>query len=189
MPIRYTIDDIEFLPDDENNKYELIGGELFVSHAPHLNHQRTIFNLIFKFGQYLQDNLIGEVFPGPGVIFSREDAVIPDLVFATHETISTKVTGDREKFPGKFNAAPELLIEVLSYGKRDLVRDRVLKRDIYGRFGVEEYWIVDGMLNEIEVYRLKGENHELVKRYTLGEQIESPLLPGFSLNLSDIFKF
>lgn len=189
MPIRYTVDDIEFLPDDENNKYELIGGELFVSHAPHLNHQRTISNILFKFRQYLESHPIGEIFPGPGVIFTRIDAVIPDLVFATHETLATRVTGDNEKFPGKFNAAPELLIEVLSYGKRDLVRDRIRKREIYGKFGVSEYWIVDGMLNEIEVYRLDGENEELVKRFGIDESIESPLLPGFSLKLSDVFKF
>jgi len=189
LPIRYTVDDIEFLPDHENNKYELIGGELFVSHAPHLNHQRTITNLMFKLSQYLENNPIGEIFPGPGVIFSREDAVIPDLVFATHKTIETKVTSNDEKFPGQFNAAPELLIEVLSYGKQDLVRDRVRKREMYGKFGVLEYWIVDGMLNEIEVYRLDGENEELVNRYKVGEAIETPLLPDFSLKVSDIFRF
>lgn len=189
LPIRYTVDDIEFLPDHENNKYELIGGELFVSHAPHLNHQRTITNILGVFLDYFKNHPIGEIFTGPGVIFTHEDAVIPDLVFATHETIETKVTGNDEKFPGKFNAAPELLVEVLSYGKRDLVRDRVRKRELYGKFGVREYWIVDGMLNEIEVYRLDGENEELVKRFEINESIESPLLPGFSLKLSDIFKF
>ncbi|CAN5463685.1 Uma2 family endonuclease [soil metagenome] len=189
LPIRYTVDDIEYLPDDENVKYELIGGELFVSRAPHLNHQRIITNLILGFGEYLRHNPIGEIFPGPGVIFTREDAVIPDLVFATHETVNSKVTADDEKFPGKFNAAPEMLIEVLSYGKRDLVRDRIRKREIYGRFGVKEYWIVDGMVNEIEVYRLDGENEELIKRFEINESIESPLLPGFELRLSDIFKF
>ncbi len=188
LPIRYTVDDVEFLPDHENNKYELIGGELFVSHAPHLNHQRSIANLILEFGIYLRQHPIGEIFHGPGVIFTRQDAVIPDLVFATHETIETKVTGNDEKFPGKFNAAPELLIEVLSYGSRDLVRDRVRKREIYGQFGVREYWIVNGMLNEIEVYRLDGENEVLVNHYRIGEAIETPLLPEFSLKLSDIFK-
>ena len=188
LPIRYTVDDIEFLPDHEHNKYELIGGELFVSHAPHLNHQRTITNLILAFGRYLQQHPVGEIFTGPGVIFSREDAVIPDLVFATHETINSKVTADDEKFPGKFNAAPELLIEVLSYGKRDLIRDRIRKREIYGKFGVKEYWIVDGLLNQIEVYRLDGENEDLVKRFEIDESIETPLLPGFSLKLSDTFR-
>ena len=143
---------------------------------------------MFKFSQYLENHAIGEIVPGPGVIFTREDAVIPDLVFATHETIQTKVTANDEKFPGKFNAAPELLIEVLSYGQGDLVRDRIRKRDIYGRFGVKEYWIVDGMLNQIEVYRLDGENEELVKRFEIGESIETLLLPDFSLKLSDIFR-
>ncbi len=187
--MRYTIDDIEFLPDHENNKYELIEGELFVSHAPHLNHQRTVTNIIGVFLDYFKIHPIGEIFPGPGVIFDRENAAIPDLVFATHETVNSKVTDHDEKFPGKFNAAPELLIEVLSYGKRDLNRDRVRKREVYGKFGVKEYWIVDGRVNEIEVYRLDGETEVLVGRFGIGESIESPLLPGFSLRLSDIFRF
>ena len=44
------------------------------------------------------------------------------------------------------------------------------------------------MLNQIEVYRLDGENEELVKRFEIGESIETPLLPGFTLKLTDIFK-
>lgn len=77
---------------------------------------------------------------------------------------------------------------MLSFGTSDVKRDRTRKREIYGKFGVKEYWIVDGMLNQIEVYRLNGEDQELVKIYRLGEAIETPLLPDFSLKLTDIFK-
>lgn len=52
FPIRYTVDDIEYLPDDGDVKYELIGGELFVSRAPHLNHQRIITNILGVFLDY-----------------------------------------------------------------------------------------------------------------------------------------
>src|SRR5687768_13200618 len=85
LPITYTVDDLEFMPED-TNRYELMGGKLFVSRAPHLDHQRTITNLIFQFSLYLDRNAIGEIFTTPGVIFSPQDAVIPDLVFARHET-------------------------------------------------------------------------------------------------------
>ncbi|MCY7375903.1 MAG: Uma2 family endonuclease, partial [Pyrinomonadaceae bacterium] len=146
LPIRYTVDDLEFMPDD-TNRYELIGGKLFVSRAPHLDHQRTVTNFIFQFQSYLEKNPIGEIFTTPGVIFSPKDAVIPDLVFATHETVKKNVAGEDERFEGKFIAAPELLIEILSNGKQDLKRDRVFKRELYGKYGVKEYWVVDGLFN------------------------------------------
>ena len=188
LPIRYTVDDLEFMPEDTNH-YELIGGKLFVSRAPHLDHQRTITNLIYEFQFYLKKNPTGEIFTTPGVIFSSKDAVIPDLVFATHETIKRNVAGEDEKFDGKFIAAPELMIEILSYGKQDVKRDRVFKRQLYGDYGVAEYWVVDGLFNTIEVYRLTDGGQQLVKRFEIHETIESPLLPDFSLKLTDIFKF
>ena len=188
LPITYTADDLEFMPED-TNRYELIGGKLIVSRALHLDHQRTVTNLLFQFQLYLRENPIGIVVTTPGVIFGKEDAVIPDLVFATNETIKNAVAGADEKFEGKFTAAPELLIEILSYGKKDIARDRVVKRELYGKYGVKEYWVVDGMFNTIEVYRLTKEGLDRIKRFEIHESIETPLLPGFSLNLSDIFKF
>jgi len=187
LPIRYTVDDLECIPED-TNRYELIGGKLFVSRAPHLDHQRTITNLIYQFSLYLDKTPIGEIFTTPGVIFSPKDAVIPDLVFATHETIQKNVAGEEAKFDGKFIAAPELMIEILSYGKQDVKRDRVFKRQLYGDYGVKEYWVVDGLFNTIEVYQLEDGGQQLVKRFEIYETIETPLLPDFSLKLSDIFR-
>ena len=188
LPIRYTVDDLDFMPEDDN-RYELIGGKLFMSRAPHLDHQRTVTNLIYQFQSYLEKNPIGEIFTTPGVIFSKEDAVIPDLVFATHETVRKNVAGTNDKFDGKFLAAPELIIEILSYGKKDIERDRVVKRELYGKYRVKEYWIIDGMFNTIEVYRLEEKGLERVKRFEIQESIETPLLTDFSLKLTDIFKF
>jgi Uma2 family endonuclease len=188
LPIRYTVDDLELMPED-TNRYELIGGEIFVSRAPHLDHQRTVTNFIIVFSDYLKKNPIGEIFTTPGVIFSKEDAVIPDLVFASNETIEKAVPKRDEKFDGKFIAAPELLIEILSYGKADIERDRVVKRELYGKYGVQEYWVVDGMFNTIEVYRLTAEGLDRIKRFEVDETIETPLLPDFELKLTDIFKF
>ena len=188
LPIRYTADDLEFMPED-TNRYELIGGTLCVSRAPRLDHQRTVTNLIYEFQFYLKRNPIGEIFTTPGVIFSPQDAVIPDLVFATHETVEKSVAKTDEKFEGKFLAAPELLIEILSYGKKDIERDRVHKRELYGKYGVKEYWVIDGLFNTIEVYRLKKEGLDRIKRFEIHETIETTLLPDFSLKLTDIFKF
>src|SRR5215213_6871119 len=180
LPIRYTVDDLELMPED-TNRYELIGGEILVSRAPHLDHQRTVTNFIIVFSDYLKKNPIGEIFSTPGVIFNEEDAVIPDLVFAMNETITRLVPKTGEKFDGKFIGAPELLIEILSYGKQDVERDRVIKRKLYGKYGVQEYWVVDGMFKTIEVYRLTEQGLDRIKRFEVHEIIETPLLPDFAL--------
>jgi hypothetical protein len=49
LPLFYTVDDLDALPHDESKKYEIIGGKLFVSRAPHLNHQRVVSNLLVVF--------------------------------------------------------------------------------------------------------------------------------------------
>ena len=167
LPIRYTVEDLDFMPED-TNRYELIKGELLVSHAPHLDHQKLASNLNIELGIYLRKNPIGIVIQTPGIIFSQDDAVIPDLVFAAHETVEKAVIQAGEKFEGKFNAAPELIIEILSYGKKDIERDRVHKRELYGKYGVKEYWVVDGFLirSRFIVRQTKDWNESSVSKFT-----------------------
>ncbi len=188
LPIKFTVDDLDFMPND-TNRYELIGGKLFVSRAPHLDHQLLITNFISAFGESLRKNPIGIVVTQPGVTFSQRDAVIPNLVFATHETVRQTVAGEDQQFEGKFTAAPDLLIEILSYSKQDVKRDRIYKRTLYGDYGVQEYWVVDGLFNAIEVYRLEENGLNLFRRFEIYESIETPILPDFSLKLTDIFRF
>ena len=139
LPIRFTVDDLDCMPDVELKKYEIIGEKLFTgSRAAHLNHQLLASRLLIEFGIYLENNPIGEIVTEPGIIFTKEDAVIPDLVFATHETLKQNVS-IKGKFEGKFNAAPDLIIEILSSSKKDIERDRVYKRSLYSEQKVKEY--------------------------------------------------
>src|SRR6185295_13515105 len=104
-----TVADLDACPDD-NNRYELIEGELFVSRAPGIPHQRVLLNLIIGLTEYLAHHPIGVLVPGAGAVFSDYDAVIPDLVFVRSERWLQVVTGE------KFTGAPDLVIEVLSPG-------------------------------------------------------------------------
>jgi Uma2 family endonuclease len=89
-----TIADVDSMPED-GNRYELIEGELFVSRADTLIHQGTVRNGLVLFAQYLQENPLGEILPGPGVIFSDFSGVIPDLVYFSHERAKEIAIGDR----------------------------------------------------------------------------------------------
>jgi len=120
-----TVADLEKYPDDDGNRYELIEGELFVSTAPGLPHQFVLQNLQVALVNFLRKNPIGRVVPGAGAVFSNFDAVIPDLVFVSNERWSQIVANDR------FNAAPEIVIEVLSHGAENQRRDLMAKHRLY----------------------------------------------------------
>ncbi|MBV9209591.1 MAG: Uma2 family endonuclease [Acidobacteria bacterium] len=178
-----TVSDLGALPED-GQKYELINGGLYVSRAPHIHHQLAISNILFAFWTYLKTDSIGKIVPGPGVIFTEYDAVIPDLVFLTNESYRQIISPE-----GKLTAAPELAIEILSLGADNVRRDRVVKRKLYGEHGVKEYWIVDLLTLSVEVYRLQGSSLELIETQKVGDEVTSPLLPDFALKVADIFQF
>ncbi len=175
-----TVADLDACPDD-SNRYELIGGELFVSRAPGLPHQFVIQNLQIAFVDYLRLNPIGKVVPGAGAIFSGYDAVIPDLAFVRNERWDQVVTGE------KFTGSLDLVIEVLSPGAENRRRDLLVKRQLYGKYGVLEYWVVDSENRLVEVYRLQEDRLESIATLRNSDEITTPLLPEFRLSVSTIF--
>ena len=176
-----TVAELDACPDD-GNRYELIEGELFVSRAPGIPHQRVLLNLEMAFGKYLDDHPIGILVPGAGAVFSDYDAVIPDLVFVSNERWSDVVTDIR------FTAAPDLVIEIMSPGKENRDRDSLVKRQLYGKYGVAEYWIVDSENRLVEVYRLNKDRLESIATFRNGDETTTPLLPEFRLSVSSVFK-
>jgi Uma2 family endonuclease len=176
-----TVADLEAIPYDEWHQYELIEGELYVSCAPGIPHQLVLHNLQIELGNYLRQNPIGTLVPGPGAVFSDYDSVIPDIVFVSKDRWEGIVADDR------FYAAPDLVIEILSPGSTNRSRDLELKRKLYGKYGVQEYWVVDRWARSVMVFRLAGKTLEEVTTLKETDELESPLLPGLSLKLSDIF--
>lgn len=175
-----TVADLDACPDD-SNRYELIEGELFVSRAPGIPHQRVLNNLQLALGAYLKEHPTGIVVPGAGAVFSDYDAVIPDLVFVRNERWSEVVTEIR------FTGAPDLVIEILSPGKENRDRDLLVKRQLYAKYEVAEYWIIDAENRLVQAYRLQKQQLEDVGTWRNGDEVTTPLLPGFELGVSSIF--
>ena len=176
-----TVADLDAFPDDDGNRYELIGGELFVSRAPGIPHQRVLHNLQMEFGSYLKIHPIGILVPGAGAIFSDYDAVIPDLAFVRNERWDQVVNGE------KFTGAVDLVIEILSPGTQNRQRDLSAKRQLYEKYGVKEYWIVDSENREVIVLRLQGQTPEDIATLKSDDELASPLLSGFQLKVSTVF--
>jgi Uma2 family endonuclease len=176
-----TTEDLIALPDD-GNTYELIEGELIVSRTPTLTHQRILGNLLFEIKNYLARNPIGEVFPTPGVIFDKYNSVIPDLVFLTNEQL------ERVGAQSHIHVAPALAVEIVSPGRENARRDRVVKLQVYGKFGVGEYWVADPESRTLEIYRpTEGALGLAAMLSSGGDEVITPALPGFRCALGKVF--
>jgi Uma2 family endonuclease len=179
---RWTVAEVEALPYDEWRRYEVIDGELFVSTAPHFEHQAACTKGSRALDEWNDETGLGRVFVAPGVIFSESDGVMPDVVWVSRERLAQIADS-----AGHLRGAPELVAEVLSPGRANERRDRETKLRLYSRYGVEEYWLLDWRTRTVVVYRRAGETLARVARLSVGDTLTTPLLPGFSLPLSRLF--
>jgi len=180
--VKLTYDDFLLFPDD-GNRHELIDGEHYVTSSPASKHQRIVWNLNGLLYIYLQDHKVGKAFGAPlDVIFSQFDVVEPDLLFVSTERAGKVLTETNVQ------GAPDLVVEIGSPSTRK--RDETIKRRLYERFGVVEYWVIDPELDAIKVYRRSSDRYERVAELTLeaGDTLTTPLFPGLDLPLSKIFE-
>jgi Uma2 family endonuclease len=172
------------MPDDGGwKRYEIIDGELFVTRAPHIRHQKAGGKLYFALEAWSQSAQLGEPLQTPGVVFSPNDAVIPDVVWVSHDCLANGVDAS-----GHLIVAPELMVEVLSPGDLNEQRDKEVKLKLYSRYGVQEYWIVSWQRKTLEIYRRENAQLSLFGTLLEADTLTSPLLPGFSVAMANIFQ-
>ena len=172
--VRFTYEDLQHFPDD-NKRRELIDGEVYVTPAPNIRHQRIVGNLYRSIGNFLEENPLGEVFVAPAdVIFSEEDDDItePDIIYLSKEK------ADKVSQRG-IEGAPDWLIEVTSPSTRK--RDFTLKLKLYQKYSVRLYWIID---LDAEMIHVWDEGKHQV--YDEDGVMKVPLLPGLELSTSDL---
>ena len=179
--IRWTTADLELLPDS-SNRYEIIDGNLHVTRAPHWNHQKAIAKTNLVLGGWSESTGLGETVSTPGIIFTDADNVIPDLVWIRKARLGAALDES-----GHLTVAPELIVEVLSPGTDNERRDREIKLKLYASRGVQDYWILDWRLQQVEVYRRQEGSLQLVTTLFSGDTLTSPLLPGFSCDVGRLF--
>lgn len=183
-PLRWTTRDLDAMPDDGGwKRYEIIDGELIVTRAPHIRHQGTAGKLHVRLETWSETTGMGSAFQTPGVIFSPTDAVIPDVVWISRERLANGIDQ-----AGHLIVAPELIIEVLSPGELNEQRDKEVKLKLYSLHGVQEYWIANWQLKTLEIYRRSDAQLHLVVTLLEGDTLTSPLLPGFSTPIAQIFQ-
>ena len=147
-----TYEDYVLLPND-GKRYEILEGELTVTPAPSTKHQTASVNLLVLLSQYIKERDLGKLFHAPiDLILESTSVLQPDLLFvskARQRIITEKA----------IEGAPDLVIEILSPGTSRT--DRVTKAQIYARYSVPAYWIVDPEQEVIEIYLQEADGYRL----------------------------
>ena len=176
--IKLTYADYRQTSDDE--RYELLDGELIMTPAPNIAHQSVQVELGAQLYIFVKAKELGRVFFAPtDVALSDTDVVQPDLLF---------ISVEREHILTRANiqGAPDLVVEIRSEATAE--RDETLKRKLYAEHGVQEYWLVDPESMTVTVLLLGRDGFEEVATYWKGQTLTSPTLPGFSVNLDELFR-
>jgi len=143
---RWTYAEFARLPSEGSTRYEVIDGGLAVTPAPTGAHQIVVSHLLRILAPFVHDRGLGIVLPSPiDVLFGEGDYFEPDVVFVREE--HAHLIGARG-----IEGPPDLVVEILSPSTAE--RDRGIKLERYGHFGVPEYWIIDLEVGAIEVWRL-----------------------------------
>ncbi len=179
---RLTVDDYLLMPDN-GKSLQLIDGDFIMAPSPNLKHQEVSRNIQEQFSEFLKKDSIGKILNAPmDYYIDNYNVVQPDLIYISKKKY-------RILFEKGVRNTPDLLIEIIS--KKTESTDRDLKRDLYWRVGVKEYWIVDINEESIEVYKYKSEGYRLEKIYKKenNDKIMTELLKGLKIDLNKVFYF
>jgi Uma2 family endonuclease len=169
--------DLLALPDD-GRRYEIIEGELYEMPAPSWAHATVITNLISALIPLVM-GLGGRWRTAPlDVFFQGADPVQPDIVVLLPESQARPTERGVE-------GPPDLLIEVLSPSNRG--HDLLLKRSLYARAGVREYWLVDPEARTVEILALDRDAFHLAVAASAEKPLDSPLLGHLPIAADDLF--
>ncbi|MBU1487842.1 Uma2 family endonuclease [bacterium] len=175
----FTYEDYLIWDIGPDKRYELIGGEILMVPSPDMFHQTVSIEIEFRIKQLLEKTGLGRVFDAPcDVVLSSENIVQPDIIFIARENLSI-ITKENIK------GSPDLLIEIIS--KKSAQRDRIIKKRLYEKRGVKEYWLVDPDRKEIEVLTLKEGVYEIYGLFKGSDMLTSSVLEGFCLKVGEVF--
>jgi len=172
--LKFTYEEYLAFPED-GKRHELIAGDHYVTPAPLTKHQRIVATLHRLIGPVVHERSLGTVLCSP------VDVVQPDFLFIS--TARSSIITEQN-----IQGAPDLVVEILSDSTRKT--DEGIKHTLYERAQVQEYWIIDPHAETVKIFQLREGRYKSTQELTTTPDrttITTPLLPGLSLSLHEIF--
>ncbi len=179
--VYFTYRDIESFPEwPDSDLIEIINGDLFIVPSTTISHQRISSKLEFQLQLFLQTNKLGEVLHAPiDVVLSEENVVIPDIIFVLNDNRS--IIKDKN-----IEGSPDLIIEITSTNKK---RDLISKKQLYEKYRVKEYIIINPEENFVLTYILGEEGkYNKGKEYKLTQSFPIHTLNNLIIKVDDIIE-
>ena len=163
--------------------YDLIEGELLAAPSPTRRHQAITRKLAFALVAHVEAHQAGWIYFAPldVTLMDAEPPIVvqPDILFVARGHESRLVEGG-------VAGPPDLVVEIASPGSMRL--DAVRKRALYDRHGVLEFWLVLPEQDQLEVLRRDGDRFGRPQLVERGDQLTTPLLPGFAFDVATLFE-
>src|SRR5437660_11793559 len=164
---RWTYEEYYKLEDDQ--RYEIIDGNLVMAPAPDTWHQDWVGSLHILLSSFIKRNKLGRLLLSPDVVLDTENTVQPDLVFVSSSNLN--IIQRRAIF-----GSPDLIIEIIS--PSSVRRDRYDRKQLFARFGVKEYWIGDPANLALEILVLRAGRFEMHSSAEQRGKLQSMVLHG-----------
>ena len=184
---------------DIRDDYEIIEGVKIMAPSPGWGHVNVTANLIATIGVHARINKLGvAVADNFDVHFPDGNLFQPDFIFVSAENAKLLFQSKDNTIHG----VPDMVAEIFS--RSTMKRDITIKKDIYERNGVKEYWLINPWSESIEVYLLREGKYfldDVYQNYSDDElsnltdeeraevKMEVPVavLDGFKVKIRNIF--
>lgn len=176
--VRFSAEDIFDVPDDQY-RYEVIEGDLYLSPSPSWIHQRSLFNLARRLDNWVDPRRLGKIVLAPlGVVLDDANGVQPDLMYISNERAG--IISQRG-----LEGPPDLVVAVLSPSTES--RDRGIKFKRYGASGIPHYSMLAPETKSLEAYRLGEDGYALVGVFGQGTVFQPELFPGLEIPIDELW--
>jgi Uma2 family endonuclease len=173
-----TYADYVALPDD-GKRYEILDGELSVTAAPGRTHQRAVGTLFSLFDTHVRARGLGEVYVSPFDVILHDTSIVqPDIVYVA--TARLGIISERG-----VGGTPTLAVEVISPSSGQI--DRHTKLQLYARYGVPHFWIVDPFARSIDAHVLQSVGYVLAARAAGDEPLRAEPFPDLTIPLTSLW--
>jgi Uma2 family endonuclease len=165
---------------------ELIKGKIFrMSPAANRKHQKIVGTIYIRLGVFLENKKC-EVYVAPfDVRLPRKSKDDKDIITVLQPDVC--VICDPAKLDDRgCIGAPDIVVEVLSPGNN--AKELKNKYEVYEQSGIKEYWVVSPQDETVLIHLLEGGKFRLLQLKVAGDIVTSPILPGFTLDVKELFK-
>ena len=173
-----THDDLLREREIRDERLELIEGEIVVTPSPMPMHRLVVHRLAVLLDRAIVEPGLGLVLESPlDVFLAPQNVLQPDLIVLLNDRI--RLFG-----PDMVDNAPSLAVEIISPSSTSY--DRITKRNVYARYGVPEYWLVDPEKQAVTIHSDPRDGRYRAEQ-VMSDVAVSATIPGLSADLKALF--